>query len=72
MQSNCFVSIRNHQCNLIKYIIISKISHLHYIDGITPKRVTSGGLIYAAERLSNTAPKERRNGGNPFGTMCPI
>ena len=40
----------------------------HYTRGITPKRVTSGGLISAAMSLGHQAPKKCRSGGEPLGT----
>ena len=48
-----------------------KKSNFDYTRGITPKRVTSGGPISAAQRLGNTAPNKRRSGGEPLATLCP-
>ena len=38
----------------------------HYTSGIAPQRVTSGGPIFAAWRLGNTAPTKSRSGGEPL------
>ena len=36
---------------------------------ITPKRVTSGGIISAVQRLDNTATKKRRSGGDSVSAL---
>ena len=48
-----------------------KKSKLHHTRGITPKRVTNGGSISAAQSVDNTVPKKRRSGGKPLTTsLC--
>ena len=54
-----------------KQIIRNIKSNLHYTGIITPKRVTSGGAIFASKRLGNTAPKKLRSGGEPLVLLCP-
>ena len=43
-----------------------KKSIIHYTRVITPKHVTSGEALC----IRNTAPKKRRNGGEPLATLC--
>ena len=45
---------------LNKTLKIKKLN-LHRISGIAQKRVRSGSVISAAQRLGNTAPKKYRN-----------
>ena len=46
--------------------------NLHLTRGITPKRVTSGGSIFACWHLDNTAPKKHRSGGEPSATLSDL
>ena len=37
---------------------------------ITPKRVTSDEAVFTSQRLGNTAPNNRRSGGEPLAALC--
>ena len=50
--------------------LLNQKTSLHYTRGSTPKHTTGSGSIYAAQRLSNAAPKKRRCGEEPLLRMC--
>ena len=47
-------------------------SKLHYTRGITPKRVTSGGVHLRGLAPAQHSSKKNRSGGELLVTLCPI
>ena len=49
-----------------------KIKYLHYTRGITPKRVTKGGIHLRGLAPEQHATKKHRSGGALLAALCSI